>query len=89
MKGDPDIFTISSPEIDAKLAQATAVRASANASEKQSLQRGSERRYPCRYSSYVKAEDRSSICREDLYPYSEFVFNDGVIPEQKMRDSVE
>ncbi len=86
MKGDL-IFTISSPEIDAKLAQATAVRQAANAQKSKAYNGAQKEDILAAYSTYVKAEAAAQFT-EKTFTRIQNLFNDGVIPEQK-RDEVE
>lgn len=86
MKGDL-IFTISSPEIDAKLAQATAVRQAANAQKSKAYNGAQKEDILAAYSTYVKAEAAAQFA-EKTFTRIQNLFNDGVVPEQK-RDEAE
>jgi HlyD family secretion protein len=86
MKGDL-IFTISSPEIDAKLAQATAVKQAANAQKMKAYNGAQKEDILAAYSTYVKAEAAAQFA-EKTYSRIQNLYNDGVVPEQK-RDEAE
>ncbi len=86
MKGDL-IFTIASPEIDAKLAQATAVRQAANAQKSKAYNGAQKEDILAAYSTYVKAEAAAQFA-EKTFTRIQNLFNDGVVPEQK-RDEAE
>ncbi len=80
-KGD-FLFSISSPEIDAKLLQVTALR---NAAQAQSLkaQNGAQAEdIAAAYNMYVKAEAAARLY-EKTYQRVENLFKDGVVSEQK------
>jgi len=85
-KGD-FLFSISSPEIDAKLLQVTALR---NAAQAQSLkaQNGAQAEdISSAYNLYVKAEAAARLY-EKTFQRVENLFKDGVVSEQK-RDEAE
>ena len=85
-KGD-FLFSISSPEIDAKLMQVTALR---NAAQAQSLkaQNGAQAEdIAAAYNLYVKAEAAARLY-EKTFARVENLFKDGVVSEQK-RDEAE
>jgi len=86
MKGDL-IFTIESPEIDAKLAQATAVRQAANAQKNKAYNGAQKEDILAAYSTYIKAEAAAQLA-DKTYTRVQNLFNDGVVPEQK-RDEAE
>lgn len=76
------LFSISSPEIDAKLMQVTALR---NAAQAQSLkaQNGAQTEdIASAYNLYVKAEAAARLY-EKTFARIENLFKDGVVPEQK------
>ena len=80
-KGD-FLFSISSPEIDAKLLQVTALR---NAAQAQSLkaQNGAQKEdIQAAYSTYLKAEAAARLY-EKTYTRVENLYKDGVVAEQK------
>jgi HlyD family secretion protein len=80
-KGD-FLFSIKSPEIEAKLQQATAAR---NAAMAQSIkaQNGAQKEdIGAAYSVYLKAEAAARLY-EKTYQRVENLFHDGVVPEQK------
>lgn len=86
MKGDL-IFTIESPEIDAKLAQATAVRQAANAQKNKAYNGAQKEDILASYSTYIKAEAAAQLA-DKTFTRVQNLFNDGVVPEQK-RDEAE
>jgi HlyD family secretion protein len=80
-KGD-FLFSISSPEIDAKLLQVTALR---NAAQAQSLkaQNGAQKEdIQAAYSTYLKAEAAARLY-EKTFTRVENLYKDGVVAEQK------
>ena len=80
-KGD-FLFSIKSPEIEAKLQQATAARNAAQA-QSQKAQNGAQKEdVYAAYSIYLKAEAAARLY-EKTYTRVESLFNDGVVPEQK------
>lgn len=80
-KGD-FLFSISSPEIDAKLLQATAARNAAEA-QSQKAQFGAQKEdIQAAYSVYLKAEAAARLY-ERTYERVKNLFDDGVVPEQK------
>lgn len=86
VKGDL-IFTINSPEINAKLAQATAVREAAHA-QKTKADNGAQREdIEAAYSTYIKAEAAAQLA-DKTFLRVQNLFSDGVVPEQK-RDEAE
>jgi HlyD family secretion protein len=86
MKGDL-IFTINSPEINAKLAQATAVRQAANAQKTKAYNGAQREDIEAAYSTYIKAEAAAQLA-DKTFTRVQNLFNDGVVPEQK-RDEAE
>jgi len=86
MKGDL-IFTINSPEINAKLAQATAVRQAASAQKNKAYNGAQKEDIMAAYSTYVKAEAAAQLA-DKTYTRVQNLFNDGVVPEQS-RDEAE
>ena len=81
VKGD-FLFSISSPEIDAKLLQVTALR---NAAQAQSLkaQNGAQSEdIQAAYNLYLKAEAAARLY-EKTFQRVESLYNDGVVSEQK------
>jgi len=85
-KGD-FIFSIDSPEINAKLAEATAARSAANA-QKQKAHNGAEAEdITAAYSTYIKAEAAAQFA-EKTFGRVENLFKQGVVPEQQ-RDEAE
>lgn len=81
------IFSINSPEIDAKLAQATAARSAASAQSRKAQNGAQEEDIQAAYSAYVMAEAAASFA-EKTFTRVENLFNEGVVPEQQ-RDEVE
>jgi HlyD family secretion protein len=85
-KGDL-IFTINSPEINAKLAQATAVKQAASAQKNKAYNGAQKEDIMAAYSTYVKAQAAAQLS-EKTYNRVQNLFNDGVVPEQT-RDEAE
>jgi len=81
------IFSINSPEIDAKMAEATAARSAAYAQDQKAKNGAQEEDIEAAYSTYVKAEAAASFA-EKTFNRVENLFNEGVIPEQQ-RDEAE
>lgn len=80
-KGD-FLFSINSPEIEAKLQQATAARNAAQA-QSQKAQNGAQKEdIQAAYSTYLKAEAAARLY-EKTFERVKNLFNDGVVPEQK------
>lgn len=86
VKGDL-IFTINSPEISAKLAQATAVRQAANAQKTKAFNGAQREDIEAAYSTYIKAEAAAQLA-DKTFTRVQNLFSDGVVPEQK-RDEAE
>jgi len=81
------LFSISTPEIDAKLLQVTALRNAAQA-QSQKAQNGAQTEdIAAAYNMYVKAEATARLY-EKTFTRVENLFNDGVVSEQK-RDEAE
>lgn len=85
-KGD-FIFSIESPEIDAKLAEATAARSAAYAQEQKAHKGAQEEDIEAAYSTYVKAE-AAALFAEKTFKRVENLYKEGVVPEQQ-RDEAE
>jgi len=85
-KGD-FIFSIDSPEIDAKLAEANAARSAASAQNRKAINGAQEEDITAAYSTYVKAE-AAALFGEKTFARVENLFKEGVVPEQK-RDETE
>ncbi|HPS13750.1 MAG TPA: efflux RND transporter periplasmic adaptor subunit [Prolixibacteraceae bacterium] len=85
-KGDL-IFTISSPEIDAKLAQVNALKQAASAQKQKAYNGAQKEDIEAAYSTYIKAEAAAQLA-EKTYKRVQNLFNDGVVPEQN-RDEAE
>lgn len=80
-KGD-FLFSINSPEIEAKLQQATAARNAAQA-QSQKAQNGAQKEdIQAAYSTYLKAEAAARLY-EKTYGRVKSLFDDGVVAEQK------
>lgn len=80
-KGD-FLFSIRSPEIEAKLQQATAVRNAAMA-QSQKAQNGAQKEdIEAAYSVFLKAEAAARLY-EKTFARIESLYKDGVVPEQK------
>jgi HlyD family secretion protein len=85
-KGD-FIFSIDSPEIDAKLAEANAARSAASAQNRKAINGAQEEDITAAYSTYVKAE-AAALFGEKTFARIENLYKEGVIPEQQ-RDEAE
>ncbi|SHF28650.1 HlyD family secretion protein [Mariniphaga anaerophila] len=85
-KGD-FVFSISSPEIDAKLAEAHAARSAAQAQSRKAQNGAQPEDIAAAYSVYVKAE-AAAIFAEKTFARIENLYKEGVVPEQQ-RDEVE
>ena len=80
-KGD-FIFSISSPEIDGKLAEAVAMRSAASAQSRKAQNGAEAEDISAAYSVYVKAEAAAQFA-EKTFARVQKLFNEGVIPEQQ------
>ena len=85
-KGD-FLFSINSPEIEAKLQQATAARDAAAAQSLKARNGAQEEDIQAAYSTYLKAEAAARLY-EKTYQRIDNLFQAGVVPEQK-KDEVE
>jgi len=85
-KGD-FLFSISSPEIDAKLLQVTALRNAAEAQSQKARNGAQAEDIAAAYSLYVKAEAAARLY-EKTFQRVENLYKDGVVSEQK-RDEAE
>jgi HlyD family secretion protein len=85
-KGD-FIFSIDSPEIDAKLAEATAARSAAHAQSRKAQNGAQVEDITAAYSVYVKA-DAAALFGEKTFSRVENLFKEGVVPAQQ-RDEAE
>uniref|UniRef100_UPI0032166980 HlyD family secretion protein n=1 Tax=uncultured Draconibacterium sp. TaxID=1573823 RepID=UPI0032166980 len=81
------IFSIDSPEIDAKLAEAHAARSAASAQSRKAQNGAQEEDIAAAYSVYVKAEAAAQF-GEKTFTRIQNLFNEGVVPEQQ-RDEAE
>ena len=81
------IFTILSPEIDAKLAQAIAARSAADAQSRKAQNGAQVEDITAAYSVYVKAE-AAALFGEKTFGRIQKLYAEGVVPEQK-RDETE
>jgi len=81
------IFSISSPEIDAKLAEANAARTAAYAQSRKAQNGAQKEDIEAAYSTYIKAEAAAQFA-EKTFQRIQNLFNEGVIPEQQ-RDEAE
>lgn len=81
------IFSIDSPEIDAKLADATAARSAASAQSRKAENGAQAEDITAAYSVYVKAEAAAQF-GEKTFARIQNLFNEGVVPEQQ-RDEAE
>lgn len=85
-KGD-FIFSIDSPEINAKMAEATAARSAASAQSRKAQNGAQPEDITAAYSTYVKAEAAAQFA-EKTFKRIQNLYKEGVVPEQK-RDEVE
>lgn len=85
-KGD-FIFSINSPEVDAKLAEAYASRMAANAQSQKAKNGAQKEDIEAAYSTYIKAEAAASFA-EKTFKRIQNLYQEGVVPEQQ-RDEVE
>jgi len=85
-KGD-FIFSINSPEVDAKLAEAYASRIAANAQSQKAKNGAQKEDIEAAYSTYIKAEAAASFA-EKTFERIQNLYEEGVVPEQQ-RDEVE
>ncbi len=81
------IFSIDSPEINAKLAEATAARSAAVAQQTKAHNGAQAEDIEAAYSVYVKAEAAANFA-EKTFKRIENLYKEGVVPEQQ-RDEVE
>ena len=85
-KGD-FIFSIDSPEINAKLANANAARSAASAQSRKAQNGAQQEDITAAYSTYVKAEAAAQFA-EKTFARVQNLYDEGVVPAQK-RDEVE
>lgn len=85
-KGD-FVFSISSPEIDAKLDEANAARMAADAQSRKAQNGAQKEDIEAAYSTYIKAEAAAQFA-EKTFQRIENLYNEGVVPAQQ-RDEVE
>lgn len=85
-KGD-FVFSIDSPEINAKMANANAARSAANAQSRKAQNGAQQEDITAAYSTYVKAEAAAQFA-EKTFSRVQNLFNEGVVPAQK-RDEAE
>ncbi|MFA9390710.1 MAG: HlyD family secretion protein [Prolixibacteraceae bacterium] len=85
-KGD-FIFSIDSPEINAKLAEAVAARSAANAQKRKAHNGAQEEDITAAYSTYVKAE-AAALFGAKTFTRVKNLFDQGVLPAQQL-DEVE
>ncbi|MFV0593342.1 MAG: HlyD family secretion protein [Draconibacterium sp.] len=85
-KGD-FVFSISSPEIDAKLAEANAARMAADAQSRKAKNGAQKEDIEAAYSTYIKAEAAARF-GEKTFQRIQNLYNEGVVPEQQ-RDEAE
>ncbi len=82
VSGGEFIFSINSPEIDAKLADATAARSAAAAQSRKAENGAQEEDIAAAYSVYVKAEAAAQFA-EKTYKRIKNLFDEGVVPAQQ------
>ena len=85
-KGD-FIFSIDSPEINARMAEATAARSAASAQSRKAQNGAQPEDITAAYSTYIKAEAAAQFA-EKTFERIQNLYNEGVVPAQK-RDEVE
>jgi len=85
-KGD-FIFSIDSPEIDAKLANANAARSAADAQSRKAHKGAQEEDITAAYSTYVKTEAAAQFA-EKTFTRIQNLYDEGVLPAQQ-RDEAE
>ncbi len=85
-KGDL-IFTIESPEVNAKMDEAVAARSAASAQNRKAINGAQEEDIAAAYSLYVKAEAAAQFA-EKSFERIQNLFESGVVPAQQ-RDEVE
>jgi HlyD family secretion protein len=76
------IFSIDSPEVNAKLAEATALRSAAVAQRTKAKNGAQEEDIEAAYSVYVKAEAAANFA-EKTFNRIENLYKEGVVPEQQ------
>ena len=81
------IFSIDSPEIDAKLAEANAARSAASAQNRKAINGAQEEDITAAYSTYIKAE-AAALFGEKTFARIENLYKEGVVAEQQ-RDEAE
>jgi HlyD family secretion protein len=85
-KGD-FVFSINSPEINAKLADATAARAAAEAQSRKAINGAQAEDIAAAQSTYIKAEAAAQFAEKTFARIAK-LYEEGVVPEQQ-RDEVE
>ncbi len=85
-KGD-FVFSIDSPEANAKMAEATAARSAASAQSRKAQNGAQKEDIAAAYSTYIKAEAAAQFA-EKTFGRIQNLYNEGVVPAQK-RDEVE
>ena len=85
-KGDL-VFTIDSPEVNAKMDEAVAARSAASAQNRKAINGAQEEDIAAAYSLYVKAEAAAQFA-EKSFERIQNLFESGVVPAQQ-RDEVE
>lgn len=76
------IFSIDSPEIDAKMAEANAARSAASAQSRKAQNGAQEEDIVAAYSTYVKAEAAAQF-GEKTFARVQNLYNEGVVPAQQ------
>lgn len=87
VKAGDFIFSIDSPEIDAKMAEANAARLAASAQSQKAQNGAQEEDINAAYSTYVKAEAAAQF-GEKTFKRVQNLYNEGVVPAQQ-RDEAE
>lgn len=87
VKNGDFIFSIDSPEIDAKLEEATAARSAASAQSRKAQNGAQAEDISAAYSTYIKAE-AAAMFVEKTFGRIQNLFEEGVVPEQQ-RDETE
>ncbi len=80
------LFTIASPEVDARLAQAKAALSGAEATSKKAVAGAQIEDIQAAYNTYLKAKSAADLAQKTLARVSN-LFKDGVVPAQKMDEA--
>ncbi len=80
------LFTIASPEVDARLAQAKAALSGAEATSKKAVAGTQIEDIQAAYNTYLKAKSAADLAQKTLARVAS-LFKDGVVPAQKMDEA--